>query len=161
MAELVERSRARWMLAVMFTAFLLVNVVILTMTFIAGLRGDPSRLPPHMGEEVSLGVRMGLVVVGLLASWFFARMLFQLLVNREDRPSQAVGPSLSLLAYLALLVMAYSFLGFGTWLWLPVLFLFVLVWSMLSLWSLVGFGLMLVGLCVALAGGALTWYMSV
>jgi hypothetical protein len=83
-------------------------------------------------------------------------MLYKMLVRGDEAlqvngvsPREAVGSALSLLSYLLLVVCAYAFLGMGVWYWLPVLFLVVLVWSLLSIWSLVGWLPMLAALALA------------
>jgi len=153
----IAASRARWTLATVFTVFLLINVVVLTLAFLAQLRNDPSKLPPHLGEEVSVGVRLLVIAIGAVFSWFLARMLFKHLVVQDVSPGDSVGPAYSLLSYLLLVLAAYSFLGFGTWLWLPGLFLIVLVWSLISLWSLVGWLPMIVALVLAALTAFFSW----
>ncbi|HKV91294.1 MAG TPA: hypothetical protein VJW20_01965 [Candidatus Angelobacter sp.] len=150
MNQTAVKSRARWTLATIFTVFLTLNVAILSMAAIAAFHGDWDRLPPHIGADTPMGVRLGILAVILLASWFFARALYRLLVGEEVLPSESLSPAYGLLSYLVLVGAAYCFLGYGTWLWLPVFFLLVLIWTLLALWSLVGSRAMLGGLCIAL-----------
>jgi hypothetical protein len=139
-----------------FTVFLIINVVVLTMAVLTRLRPGPGPQLLVMGPEVSLGVRLGVVLIVAVASWLFAQMLYKMLVRGDEAlqvngvsPREAVGSALSLLSYLLLVVCAYAFLGMGVWYWLPVLFLVVLVWSLLSIWSLVGWLPMLAALALA------------
>ena len=50
-------------------------------------------------------------------------------------------------------------LGLGSWLWLPVLFLLILIWAVLSLWNLLGWLFMMCIMLFAVVGGALTYLM--
>jgi hypothetical protein len=138
MYQAATNNRARWTLAVIFIVFLAVNVAILSMAAIAAFHADWDRLPPHIGADTPMGLRLAILAVVMLASWFFARTLYRLLVGEEVRPSESLSPAYGLLSFLVLVAAAYCFLGFGTWLWLPVLFLVVLVWTVLALWTLVG-----------------------
>jgi len=150
MNQTAVRSRARWTLAVVFTVFLALNVAILSMAAIAAFHSDWDRLPPHISADTPMGLRLGILAVIIFASWFFARALYRLLVGEEVLPSDSLSPAYGLLSYLVLVGAAYCFLGFGTWLWLPVLFLLVLIWTLLALWSLVGSRAMVAALCIAL-----------
>jgi hypothetical protein len=152
-------ARARHTIALLFTIFLLINVVVLTMAALSVATGNLLLLPPHLGADTATGARLALLLVGGAAAWFFARMVFQLLVNAEVGVEDAVGPSFSLLSYLILIVAAVTFLGSGSWLWLPVFFLIVLVWSVVTIWGLVGGAVTIAGLAVALLGAIVTWYM--
>lgn len=156
MAQALAAKSVRTTLGVVFTVLLVVNVVILTMAARAAADGA-ALLPPHLGPEVAVGVRLLLFVAGAAAAWLFARFLFQTLVKREVSSLEATGPALSLMAYVVIFVTAYAFLGFGTWLWLPLLFTIVFFWSLVSVWSLVGAAAMVVSLLGAVAAGVLTW----
>jgi len=154
----VVPAKVRTTLALVFIAFLLVNVIFLTMAIVSAWRGNVALLPPHLGEDIAFGVRIGIVLVGGFASWMCARIMFQQLVRQKIDPAEAVGPAWSLVSYLLLLVATISFLGLGSWLWLPLLFLIVTVWSVLTVWSMVGATGVVAGLVVALVGAALTAY---
>jgi hypothetical protein len=149
MNQTAIKSRARWTLAVIFTAFLALNVAILSMAAIAAFHNDWERLPPHISADTPMGLRLVILAIVTLASWFFARSLYRLLVGEDVPPSASLSPAYGLLSYLVLVAAAYCFLGYSTWLWLPILFLLVLVWTVLSLWALVGWRAMVAALCVA------------
>jgi len=157
----VAAPRARWILAFIFTLFLLLNVVIISMVLTAVFEHDLVRLI-HLvlNENAAMGLRVGLVLLAAIVAYFLAQQLYRLLVRENVPASEAVSPSMGLLSYLVLIIAAYGFLGLGSWIWLPVLFLLVLLWTVISLWSLLGWLFMTVILLIAVFGGVLTYLLS-
>jgi hypothetical protein len=149
--------RARWILMVIFTTFLIVNVVVVCMTALAAIRSGGSHLPPHLDADTPMGVRFAVVLIAGIAAWFFAQMLYKQLVKERVAPADSVSPSMGLLSFLVLIAAAYSFLGFGSWLWLPFLFIIVFIWTLLSLWSLVGWIAMICAVVLAALAGVATF----
>ena len=148
----VAVARARWTLAVVFTVFLLANVVSVSMLF-------THHLPPHFESDVPIGMRLGLVLLACVIAYVLAQMLYKLLVRETVPASDAAQPAMSLLAYLVLIAATFGFLGLGSWLWLPVLFLLVVIWTVLSLWHLLGWKFMIGILVLAIAVGVLSGFM--
>jgi hypothetical protein len=148
------------MLSAIFTLLLALNTIVLTMVVVSLANDDPARLPPHFGEETALGTRALVFLLAVAACWFFAQILYKQLVAERVGPAEAVGPSWGLIFYLGLFVASFAFLGVGTALWVPVLFVIVFFWSLLTVWSLVGVAATLMAVFVAVATAGGTWFLG-
>jgi hypothetical protein len=150
-------ARARNTLITLFIIFLVMNVIALTMTMVAMRDDDASLLPPNLGPDAAIGLRLLFVIIGGGVSWFCAQILYKLLVRGFLPPSEACGAACSLMSYLLLVFAAVAFLGAGAWLWLPLLFLIVLCWSTLHIWSVVGAVATVATLIIASGAMIATW----
>ncbi len=159
MSGAVAATRARWILAFIFTLFLVLNVVMISMIVMSVIHHEPRFLPPHLGPDVAFGERLGLVIIACVVAYFLAQQLYRLLVREDVPPSESVSPSMGLLAYLVLIVATFGFLGLGSWIWLPVVFLLLFIWTVVGLWSLLGWLFMVCILLLAAVGGAVTYLM--
>lgn len=153
MQAVIAPTRARWTLMLIFTVFLIVNVIVVCMAAVAAIRGNVSLLPPHLDADTPMGIRFAIVLVTGFAAWFLAQMLYKQLVKERVTPADSISPAMGLLSYLLLIGAAYAFLGFGSWLWLPFLFVVVFIWTILSLWSLVGWIAMVSAIAMAVLAG--------
>jgi hypothetical protein len=158
MAKAKTAKQVRLVLGLIFALFLLVNGVFHTLAVMAGLGGEtPLSLLP---EDVSPAVRLILFVIGIGVSWLLARMLFKFLVNEEVLVGDSTNTAYILLFYLVLTFSMVSFVSVLGWFWLPVLFLVLLIYSVFTLWKLIG-GLLTAG-AVALTFIAMigTWVLA-
>jgi hypothetical protein len=142
-----------------FLTFLLVNAVILTMTMLAFRQGDLSVLPWGTAGEYAIGLRFLLVLAAAVVSWLLARVLYKQLVTALVSPDDSCSTASSVMSYLVLTLAAVAFLGPAAWLWLPVLFVIVLLWSTATMWSIVGRNAAVASLAVASAAMVATWFL--
>lgn len=155
MADLALGSRTRGTLTTMFAAFLLANVMFLALAMVSA-RGAVVPAWVHLEDDFATGLRLLFVVGGGFLSWLLARTLYKKLVQEHVPPSDSVGPALALGSYLVLVLAAYAFFS-TAWIFLPLLLVIVVVWSAISLSSLVGTVSVVLACCVAVAGGVLVW----
>lgn len=158
MAKEKTAKQVRLVLGLLFALFLLVNAVFHTLAIIAGLngKGPPFVLP----EDISPALRLILFIIGIGVSWLLARMLFKYLIDGRVSVGDSTNTAYILLFYLLLTFATFSFLGVIGWFWLPVLFLVLLLYSIFTLWKLIG-GPLTAGV-VALTFVAIigTWFMA-
>jgi hypothetical protein len=152
-------TKVRNIVLAVFALFLFLTAVALTITMIALVAGEQSRLYWDLGEEVAVGVRLLIFVVGAALIWAMARALYKELVKGLGAPDDASNISVSLMSYLVLLVAVVAFLGAAAQIWLPILFLIVLLWSSIAIWRLVGSTMTLGTVAVAIMAIVTTWYL--
>jgi hypothetical protein len=157
MQQAVIAPRARALLAISFGAFLVVNVVLLTMVVVAIVTDNEEALPPHLDADTAVGLRIALVILVGLFGWLLARIFYRSLVGLEVPSPSCADTVWTLILLLVLAACAYAFLGQGVWLWFPLLVLLAFLWVVASLWSLVGTAAVLTLVTLALATGVLTW----
>jgi len=127
----------RNILAMLFTIFLLINAILQTLAVIGGLRHTSLLITPF-NEDSSPAIRLILFLVGFGISWVLARMLFQYMIKGKLSVGDSTHTAYVLLLYLMLIFASFCFLNVIGWLWLPLLFLILFLYTIFTLWSLVG-----------------------
>ena len=153
MAE-TTKGNIRAMVTVVFGAFFLLNVLLLVMALWAAFGGGwKAALIP---QDVGMGIRLTIFLVGAGVSWFLGRWLFLQMVEGEVGVDESSNAAFVLLFYLLLVFIGVSFLGGWTWLWQAVLLLVLVLLTLFTLRRLVGLlaALLIMLLCIA-AGGAI------
>lgn len=145
MAPARSAGNVRNTIAIMFTIFLLINAVAQTVAVIGGLR-QTSMIVTPFNEDTPPALRLILFLIGMGLSWILARILYKFMVRGKISVDESTNTSYVLMFYFLLLFATLSFLNVINWFWLPVLFLVLLVYTIFTLWSLVG------GLKAAVAG---------
>jgi hypothetical protein len=158
MGNVAVGSQARSTVTVLFTVMLLLNVVFLTLVLIGGRNTRTLPVWAGLQDDVPVGWRLALVILGTTAAWFSARSLYKLLVRDGGSPDDSVSTAMSLLSFLVVIMLAYAFLTYAAWMWLPILLLVVLIWSTLAIWGVVGGAPVVTALAVAVGVAMLTWY---
>jgi hypothetical protein len=147
------KSNVRTMVTVIFGVFFLLNVLLLVMAIWAafGGGGKATLIPDDLG----MGVRMMIFLVGAGISWFLGRWLFLQMVEGEVGVEESSNASFVLLFYLLLIFVGLAFLGAWTWLWQAILLLVLVLLTLFVLRRVVGLmaAVLIMALCVA-AGAA-------
>jgi len=149
--ENVKAKQVRLWIGMCFALFLVVSAWLSTLAVIGGLNADAPWgyiIPP----DTSPAVRLLFFVIGLGFSWFIGRMFYRWLISGEIGVADSVSIAYALGLYLLLAFAAIVFLGVLHWFLLPFMFLILVVFSVLSIWRLLG-GLYSFG---ALAAAAIT-----
>jgi len=130
-------TQVAWTLAVLFAVFIIANGILHSLAVLVGLTG---RIPRSVlfSEESALAARLLVWAIGLGISFYLARVLYQFLLKRDITVSESSNLVYVLLLYLVLGASTISFLGAISWFWLPLLFLLLLIYTIFSLWSLIG-----------------------
>jgi hypothetical protein len=156
----VDRAKAarivQLKLALLFLTLLTVAAFFQTLAIIAGLQDRPPLT--IIPEDTSPGLRLVMFLVGVGLSWVLSRQLFKMMVEGQIHVSDSTNTSYVLLFYLVLIVASIFLLSVIGWFWLPVLFLFLLIYSVLTLWKLVGALFTLAAIAAALIIMACTWF---
>jgi hypothetical protein len=152
-------TKVRNLVLAVFALILFVVAIMLTITMIALVAGEQSRLYWDLGDDVAVGVRLVIFVIGAGLIWLMARALYKQLVKGLGAPDDASNIAVSLMAYLMLTVAVVAFLGAAAQIWLPILFLIVLLWSSIAVWRLVGSTMTLGTVTVAMMAIVTTWYL--
>lgn len=129
-------KKARVTLGLLFAVFLLINSIFLVLEAAAGLTGEGGFR--FLSADVSVAARLLLFVIGIGTSWLLARMLYKFLIKGKITVSDSVNTAYILLFYLLLTFATFSFLGAIGWFWLPLLFLVLLIYTVFTLWRLIG-----------------------
>jgi hypothetical protein len=145
MAKQRSPKKVKLVVGLLFTLFLVINAIFHTVAVHAWMNDKNPVFPPL--EDISPAVRILLFLVGIGVSWLLARMLYRFLIKGEVTVGDSVNTSYILLFYLGLTFATFSFLGVMAWFWLPLLFLVLLIYSIFTLWSLIG-GLFTIGAVV-------------
>jgi hypothetical protein len=145
MATVRTAQNVRTTLAVLFTLFLLINAIFQTLAVVAGLR-QTQLLLTVFNEDTSPSIRLIVFLIGCGVSWLLARTLYKFMLKGRVAVGDSTNTAFVLFFYFLLIFATLAFLNVITWFWLPVLFLILLVYTIFTLWSLVG------GALTALAG---------
>ena len=157
-AAVSQGKNVRPMITAIFGLFLLFNVLLLVLALLAAFKGVEVDL---LAEDIGLGVRMLIFLLGLGASWALGRWLFMRLIEGEIPVNESGTAALVMLFYLALIFAGLAFLGGFSWIWQSVFLLILLLMTFLGLSRIMGIlpGILVIVLCLA-AGAALFILMS-
>ncbi len=147
--ENLKAKQVRQRIGLIFALFLVLSAFLSTLAIIGGFKDDAWVLMPPDTPPI---VRLLFFVIGLGFSWFIGRMFYRMLINGEIGVSDSVSIAYALALYLLLMFAGAFFLGVIYWFLLPFMFILLVVFSVLSIWRLLG-GLYSFG---ALAAAALT-----
>lgn len=146
-----KARQARLLVGMFFALFLVVSAWLTTLAVIGRLNADAAwgNLLPL---DTSPAVRLLFFVIGMAFSWLVGRVFYRQMIKGEVWVDDSVSIAFGLTFYLLLIFAAVFFLGVIYWLLLPIAFFILVVFSMLSIWRLLG-GLYSFG---ALAAAAIT-----
>jgi hypothetical protein len=141
-----------------FTIFCLANVFLLTVALLVAFKKTKVQLVP---EDIGLGVRILIFLVGAGLSWAIGRWLYMRMVEGEIKVSESATAALVLLLYLLLTFAGLAFLGGFSWIWQAVFLLVLMLMTLLGLSRVIGTlaSVLVLALCL-LAGVALFFMMS-
>src|ERR1035441_2890586 len=114
---------ARPLIVAVFTVFCLANIFLLVVSLLVAFKNSKFQPIP---EDVGLGIRMMVFLIGAGLSWMLGRWLYMRMVEGEVKVPEAGTAAMVLLFYLLLTFAGLAFLGGFSWIWQTV-FLILLV----------------------------------
>lgn len=157
MAQKPNPKRVRLVLGLMIATFLIVNAILNVVAIVAGMNEqDPAiGLPP----DISPAVRLLVFLMSIGLTWLIGRSLYRFQINGEISVTESTNTARVMVFCFLLLFATLSFLRVWSWFWLPVFFAILLVFSVITLWRLLG-GAYTAGTVVcALAAAFVTFYL--
>ena len=141
-----------------FAIFCLANVMLLAISLLLAFKNSKLQLIP---EDVGLGVRILIFLLGAGLSWALGRWLYMRMVEGEIRVPESASAALVLLFYLLLTFAGLAFLGGFSWIWQAVFLLVLMLMTLLGLSRVIGTlaSILVLVLCL-LAGVALFFLLS-
>jgi hypothetical protein len=146
---LVESRSARLILGLGFTMLAIIDTVLVMLAFQGVLQG--------VLGDIGWGQRLILGLFGLALSWLICRQTYMLLVRGETPVMAALDTSMILAITLLLSVLAFAFLGPGTWMFFAVVLLVLFLWAAAVLWRLAGPLAAILMVLGAVAAAVLVW----
>lgn len=133
-----------------FTIFCLANVMLLVISLLVAFKNSKLQLLP---EDVGLGVRILIFLLGAGLSWALGRWLYMRMVEGAIRVSESASAALVLLFYLLLTFAGLAFLGGFSWIWQAVFLLVLMLMTLLGLSRVIGTLASILVLAVCLLAG--------
>jgi len=133
-----------------FTIFCLANVMLLVISLLVAFKNSKLQLIP---EDVGLGVRILIFLLGAGLSWALGRWLYMRMVEGAIRVSESASAALVLLFYLLLTFAGLAFLGGFSWIWQTVFLLVLMLMTLLGLSRVIGTLASILVLAVCLLAG--------
>jgi len=118
-----------------FTIFCLANVFLLTISLLVAFKNSKLQLIP---EDIGLGIRILIFLVGVGLSWALGRWLYMRMVEGEIKVPESATAALVLLFYLLLTFAGLAFLGGFSWIWQAVFLLVLMLMTLLGLSRVIG-----------------------
>jgi hypothetical protein len=139
-----------------FTIFCLANVFLLTISLLVAFKHSKLQLVP---EDIGLGVRILIFLVGAGLSWALGRWLYMRMVEGEIKVPESATAALVLLFYLLLTFAGLAFLGGFSWIWQAVFLLVLMLMTLLGLSRVIGTLASVAVLVVCLLAGVALFFM--
>jgi len=141
-----------------FTIFCLTNILLLAISLLVAFKKSKLQIIP---DDVGLGVRILIFLVGAGLSWALGRWLYMRMVDGEIKVPESATIALVLLFYLLLTFAGLAFLGGFSWIWQLFFLLVLLLMTLLGISRVIGIlaSVLVIVLCVA-AGAALFFLLS-
>jgi len=153
----IQRNARLWV-ALTLTLFLMLNGVLVVLTLGAVLRDVP--LPVLLSDESSPAMRLLLFVGGLAVSWLIAGMLYRRVIEAWEPISTGVQVAFVLFFYILLTFFALAFLGAFGWLWMPAVFVVLLIATLLIIPRYLGAVLTTVAFAGVVGVCVVTWLLT-
>ena len=133
-----------------FTIFCLANVMLLVISLLVAFKNSKLQLIP---EDVGLGVRILIFLLGAGLSWALGRWLYMRMVEGAVRVPESASAAFVLLFYLLLTFAGLAFLGGFSWIWQAVFLLVLMLMTLLGLSRVIGTLASILVLAVCLLAG--------
>jgi hypothetical protein len=146
----------RPLVVTVFTVFCLANICLLVISLLIAFKNGKFQPIP---EDVGLGIRMLIFLVGAVLSWTLGRWLYMRMVEGQVKVPESATAAFVLLFYLLLTFAGLAFLGGFSWIW-QALFLIVLVlMTLLGLSHVIGMRSAILVLVICLLAGVVLFFM--
>jgi hypothetical protein len=157
MAETKNLKHVHLVLGLIFAFFLILNAIFDTIAFVA--KSNEGQASVGLPADTSPAVRLLMFLIGAVVSWLLGGMLYRFLIKGTIPVSESTNTACVLVFYFVLTFATFAFLGVLAWFWLPLLFLVLLIFSVITLWGLLG-GVFTTGAVVgAFAAAFVTFYL--
>jgi hypothetical protein len=139
-----------------FTVFCLANIFLLVISLLIAFKN--SKLQP-IPEDVGLGVRMLIFLIGAGLSWALGRWLYMRMVEGQVKASESATAALVLLFYLLLTFAGLAFLGGFSWIWQAVFLILLVLMTLLGLSRVIGMRSAIFVLVICLLAGVTLFFL--
>jgi hypothetical protein len=133
-----------------FTVFCLANIFLLVISLLIAFKNSKFQPIP---EDVGLGIRMLIFLVGAGLSWALGHWLYMRMVEGEIKVSE------SATAALVLLFAGLAFLGGFSWIWQTVFLILLVLMTLLGLSRVIGMRSAIFVLVLCLLAGVVLFFM--
>jgi hypothetical protein len=125
----------RPLVVTVFTVFCLANIFLLVISLLIAFKN--SKLQP-IPEDIGLGVRVIIFLIGAGLSWALGRWLYMRMVEGNIKVPESATAALVLLFYLLLTFAGLAFLGGFSWIWQSVFLVVLMLMTLLGLSRVIG-----------------------
>jgi hypothetical protein len=119
----------RPLVVTVFTIFCLTNIFLLVISLLIAFKNSKLQAIP---EDIGLGVRVVIFLIGAGLSWALGRWLYMRMVEGNIKVPEAATAALVLLFYLLLTFAGLTFLGGFSWIWQSVFLLVLMLMTLLK-----------------------------
>lgn len=151
MPKLKSPKKIRMAIGLIFAGFLILNVIIHTMGIVVNLKAGKAFF--ILPADISFGIRIFLFLIGIVISWLLAQKVYKFMLEGECAVNESANTSFIVLFYILLTIATFAFLGALTWFWLPILLLILFIFSLFTLWRLLGGLLTFLTILLAIIAG--------
>jgi len=156
MASAVQQAKRSPMVVAIFGVFFLINVLLLALALLAAFK--EGKAPQLLPEDVGMGVRLLLLVIGFGASWGLGHWMYRQLVDEEISVDESATAALVLMCYLLLVFAGVAFLGGISWIWQGALLIVLSLFTLFGLNRVLGTLAAVVVILIGLIAGAGLFY---
>jgi hypothetical protein len=141
---------AKPLIIAVFTVFCLANIFLLVISLLIAFKNSKFQPIP---EDVGLGIRMLIFLVGAGLSWALGRWLYMRMVEGQIKVPEAATAALVLVFYLLLTFAGLAFLGGFSWIWQTVFLVVLVLMTLLALSRVIGMRFAVFVLVICLLAG--------
>jgi hypothetical protein len=146
-----KKRNAGWIAGLVLAGYALLGGAIIGLACAAGSEGATLVLP----EQTPSGLRVLLVLVGLVSGYFLARTMLRLFVERHVSVDTAVDAATSCLFFATVSLAGLAAVGVAHWIWVALLFVGLLIPSLPAFWRLAGTTWTMTALVLGIVAGVL------
>jgi hypothetical protein len=139
-----------------FTVFCLANIFLLVISLLIAFKN--SKLQP-IPEDIGLGVRVVIFLIGAGLSWALGRWLYMRMVEGNIKVPESATAALVLLFYLLLTFAGLAFLGGFSWIWQSVFLVVLMLMTLLGLSRVIGTKAAIFVLVICVVAGIVLFFL--
>ncbi len=146
----------RPLVVTVFTVFCLANIFLLVISLLIAFKN--SKLQP-IPEDIGLGVRVVIFLIGAGLSWALGRWLYMRMVEGNIKVPESATAALVLLFYLLLTFAGLAFLGGFSWIWQSVFLVVLMLMTLLGLSRVIGTKAAVFVLVICIVAGIVLFFL--
>jgi hypothetical protein len=146
----------RPLVVTVFTVFCLANIFLLVISLLIAFKN--SKLQP-IPEDIGLGVRVIIFLIGAGLSWALGRWLYMRMVEGNIKVPESATAALVLLFYLLLTFAGLAFLGGFSWIWQSVFLVVLMLMTLLGLSRVIGTKAAIFVLVICIVAGIVLFFL--